>query len=241
MNIYIHPNEESLASAAAAMIAGIVMEKPDAVLGLATGSTPAPVYRELARMAHRGIVSFAQVRTYNLDEYVGLNPDHPQSYRRYMNEQLFDHIDIDPANTHVPSGFADAGMAAAYDEEIQAAGGIDLQLLGIGRNGHIGFNEPAGDFSRLTHIVDLTDSTRQANARFFDRLEDVPRQAVSMGIGTIMQARRILLIATGEDKASAVRDMLNGAITPRMPASVLSLHRHVTVMLDNDAARLLNH
>lgn len=127
-----------------------------------------------------------------------------------------------------------------YDEEIQAAGGIDLQLLGIGRNGHIGFNEPAGDFSRLTHIVDLTESTRQANARFFDRLDDVPRQAVSMGIGTIMQARRILLIATGEEKASAVRDMLNGAITPRMPASVLSLHRHVTVMLDNDAARLLN-
>ena len=240
MNIYIYPNEESLARAAAAMIAGIVMEKPGAVLGLATGSTPAPVYRELASMTRQGAVSFARVRTYNLDEYAGLNPDHPQSYRRYMNEQLFDHIDIDPANTHVPSGFADAAMAAGYDEEIQAAGGIDLQLLGIGRNGHIGFNEPADDFSRLTHVVDLTESTRQANARFFDRLEDVPRQAISMGIGTIMQARRILLIATGEEKASAVRDMLSGAITPRMPASVLSLHRHVTVMLDNDAARLLN-
>lgn len=240
MNIYIYPNEESLARAAAAMIAGIVMEKPGAVLGLATGSTPAPVYRELASMTRQGAVSFARVRTYNLDEYAGLNPDHPQSYRRYMNEQLFDHIDIDPANTHVPSGFADAAMAAGYDEEIQAAGGIDLQLLGIGRNGHIGFNEPTGDFSRLTHIVDLTESTRQANARFFERLDDVPRQAVSMGIGTIMQARRILLIATGEEKASAVRDMLSGAITPRMPASVLSLHRHVTVMLDNDAARLLN-
>ena len=236
MNVNIYPDEQSLARAAAAMIAGLVIARPDAILGLATGSTPVPVYRELARLNREGAVSFARVRTYNLDEYAGIAPEHPQSYRRFMNEQLFDRIDVDPANTHVPSGFMDDSAAMEYDQEIQAAGGLDLQLLGIGRNGHIGFNEPADAFSRATHIVTLTESTRQANARFFDSPEDVPARAVSMGVGTIMQARRILLIATGADKAAAVRDMLRGPVSPRMPASVLALHRDVTVMLDRAAA-----
>lgn len=239
MNVYVYPDAQTLAKAAATLIAGLVVEKPDAVLGLATGSTPVPTYQELIRLNREGAVSFAKVRTYNLDEYAGLKPDHPQSYRYFMNEQLFDHVDIDPEATHVPSGFADTDDAAAYDARIAAAGGIDLQLLGIGRNGHIGFNEPADDFSRTTHIVDLTESTREANARFFNAIDEVPKQAVTMGIGTIMKARRILLIATGREKAVTMRDMLRGPITPKMPASVLALHPDVTVMMDAEAAAML--
>ena len=236
MNVYIYPDAQTLAKAAAALIAGLMVEKPDAILGLATGSTPVPLYKELARLNAEGAISFRKIRSYNLDEYAGLNPDHPQSYRYFMNEQLFNHVDIDPANTHVPSGFADAASAADYDAQIEAAGGVDLQLLGIGRNGHIGFNEPADDFSRTTHIVDLTQSTREANARFFDSIDEVPTQAVTMGIGTIMKARRVLLIATGADKAATMRAMLKGPITPQVPASVLALHPNATVMMDAAAA-----
>lgn len=236
MNIYVYPDKETLAKAAAALMAATVLEKPDAILGLATGSTPVPTYREMARLNAAGVVSFARTRTFNLDEYAGMAPDHPQSYRRFMDEQLFDHIDIDKANTHVPSGFVDATLAADYDRQIADAGGVDLQLLGIGHDGHIGFNEPAEDFSRTTHIVDLTEVTRQANARFFDSIDEVPTQAVTMGIGTIMQARRILMIATGADKADTVKAMLEGPVTPQMPASILAMHRDVIVMLDAAAA-----
>ena len=239
MNVYIYPDAQTLAKAAAALMGGLIVEKPDAVLGLATGGTPVPTYKELARLNAEGAVSFARVRTFNLDEYAGMAPDHPQSYRRFMNEQLFDHIDIDPANTHVPSGFADAATVADYDAQIRAAGGVDLQLLGIGHDGHIGFNEPDDTFSRETHIVELTDITRQANARFFDSPDEVPDKAVTMGIGTIMQAKRILMIATGADKADTVRAMLRGPVTPRLPASVLAFHRDVVVMLDAAAASKL--
>lgn len=239
MQIYIYPNKEKLAQAAASMIAGLVIEKPDAILGLATGDTPVPTYQEMIRLNREGVVSFEETRTFNLDEYVGIAPDHPQSYRRFMNEQLFNHIDIDMDNTQVPSGFADADAAADYDAQIEAAGGVDLQVLGIGRNGHIGFNEPGSDFSRTTHIVELTENTRDANARFFDSIDEVPTHAVSMGIGTIMHAKKILLIATGANKADAVAEMLNGPITPNMPASVLALHQNVVVMLDTDAAEKL--
>lgn len=239
MQIYIYPNKEKLAQAAASMIAGLVIEKPDAILGLATGDTPVPTYQEMIRLNREGVVSFEETRTFNLDEYVGIAPDHPQSYRRFMNEQLFNHIDIDMDNTQVPSGFADADAAADYDAQIEAAGGVDLQVLGIGRNGHIGFNEPGSDFSRTTHIVELTENTRDANARFFDSIDEVPTHAVSMGIGTIMHAKKILLIATGANKADAVAEMLNGPITPSMPASVLALHQNVVVMLDTDAAEKL--
>ena len=239
MEIYVYPSKEKLAQAAAAMIAGLVIEKPDAILGLATGDTPVPTYREMARLNREGVVSFAETRTFNLDEYAGIAPDHPQSYRRFMDEQLFEHIDIDPHNTQVPSGFADAEAAAEYDAEIESAGGVDLQVLGIGRNGHIGFNEPSDSFSRTTHVVELTENTREANARFFDSIDEVPTHAVSMGIGTIMHAKKILLIATGENKADAVAAMINGPITPGMPASVLALHRNVVVMLDEAAASKL--
>lgn len=204
---------------------------------LATGSTPIPVYQELARQNKAGVVSFAKTRTYNLDEYANMAPDHEQSYRRFMNEQLFNHIDM--ANTHVPNGFAAADEAANYDAEIEAAGGVDLQLLGIGHNGHIGFNEPDSDFSLTTHIVDLTPSTREANKRFFASIDEVPTQAISMGIGTIMKAKKILMIATGEGKAKAMRDMVKGPVTPDMPASILAFHQNVVVMLDEAAASLL--
>ena len=236
MNIHVYPDKQTLAKAAAAMIAGLVVAKPDAVLGLATGSTPVPAYQELVRLNREGAVSFRRVRTYNLDEYAGMSPDHPQSYRRFMNEHLFDHIDIDPANTHVPSGFADAESAADYDAQIEAAGGVDLQLLGIGHDGHIGFNEPDDAFSRTTHLVRLEEITRQANARFFGSIDEVPTGAVTMGVGTIMRARQVLLIATGRDKAAAMRAMLKGPVTPRLPASVLALHPNAVVMMDADAA-----
>lgn len=239
MNIYVYPDAQTLAKAAAAMIAGLVVEKPDAILGLATGSTPIPTYKELVRLNKEGAVSFKNVKTYNLDEYAGMSPDHPQSYRYFMNEQLFDHVDIDKANTHVPSGFADAEGAAKYDEEIAAAGGVDLQLLGIGHDGHIGFNEPEATFSRTTHLVELEEITRQANARFFGSIDEVPTGAVTMGIGTIMKARRVLLIATGKDKAATMKAMLKGDITPQMPASVLALHQNCTVMMDAEAAAQL--
>ena len=239
MQIYVFPNTEKLAQAAASMIAGLVIEKPDAILGLATGDTPVPTYKEMARLNKEGIVSFAETRTFNLDEYAGIAPDHPQSYRRFMNEQLFNHIDIDLENTQVPSGFADAEKAAEYDEEILSAGGVDLQVLGIGRNGHIGFNEPADHFTRTTHVVELTADTREANARFFASIDEVPTHAVSMGIGTIMHAKKILIIATGANKADAVAAMINGPITPEMPASVLALHQNVVVMLDDAAASKL--
>ena len=239
MNLYIYDDLDTLGRAAATLIAGKVVEKPDAVIGLATGSTPVPTYRALAELNKSGAVSFKAARTFNLDEYAGLAPEHPQSYRYFMNANLFDHIDIDKANTHVPSGFADAAQAAEYDKAIDAAGGIDIQLLGIGRNGHIGFNEPADDFSRVTHIVDLTENTIDANARFFDSADEVPRQAVTMGIGTIMKARAILMIATGANKAPVVREMLRGPVNPRVPASVLAFHPNVTVFLDREAASML--
>ena len=239
MNVYIYDDAETLGRAAAALIAGKVVAKPNAILGLATGSTPIPTYQALREMNHAGAVSFKNVRTFNLDEYVGLSPEHDQSYRYFMNTQLFDHVDIDKANTRVPSGFADAAQAAAYDDDIDAAGGIDIQLLGIGRNGHIGFNEPADDFSRTTHIVDLTENTIEANARFFASADDVPRKAVTMGIGTIMKARSVLLIATGVGKAETMRSMLCGPVTPSLPASILAFHPDVTVMMDKEAASLL--
>ena len=239
MQVYVYSDPEKLATAAGALMAATVLEKPDAILGLATGSSPVPTYREMARLNAAGAVSFARTRTFNLDEYAGMKPDHPQSYRRFMDEQLFSHIDIDPANTHVPSGFATDETAADYDAQIAAAGGVDLQLLGIGHDGHIGFNEPADDFSRATHLVELTDVTRQANARFFDSIDDVPTHAVTMGIGTIMRARKILMIVTGADKAETVRAMLEGPVTPRMPASILAMHPNVVVMLDEAAASKL--
>ena len=225
---------------AANVISAQVILKPNSVLGLATGDTPKGTYLQLAEWQKKGDCSFAKASSYNLDEYVGLTPDHPQSYHYFMRKNFFDLVDIDLANTHVPDGAADDVEQACvdYDRIVAEAGYPDLQLLGIGRNGHIGFNEPDDHFARGTHVVDLTESTIEANSRLFDSVDEVPRQAVSMGIQTIMYARRILILASGEDKAKAVRDMVYGLITPQVPASILQLHPNCTVIADEAALSL---
>ncbi len=231
---------ENIARLAAKRYVALLKEKPNAVLGYATGSTPLGLYGELARLNAAGEVSFADAVTFNLDEYVGLDGTHDQSYRWFMDKNLFDRIDIKKENTHVPCGI---GMtdekAAGYDRQIEAAGGIDLQLLGIGNNGHIGFNEPGTPFGSVTHVVELTESTRQANARFFASIDEVPTAAVSMGIKTVMNARSIIFIALGSAKAEIVKKMICGEVTPEVPASVLQLHPDVEVYIDHAAAALL--
>ncbi len=241
MQVFVYRNEEQVARAAAMIFAAELAAKPNAVLGLATGTTPIPTYQRLIAMNREGLIDFSQARSYNLDEYVGLEPSHPGSYRYFMNAQLFDHVNIDKLNTRVPSGLGDvAKNAEAYDAVIEEAGGIDLQLLGIGHNGHIGFNEPnPRSFIYKTNIVNLTQSTIEANARMFVSIDEVPRQAISLGIGGIMNARRIILLATGQGKASAVRDAVKGDITPLLPASILKAHRNVQFLLDKEAASLL--
>lgn len=241
MNVRVYQDAEAIGTAAAALFAARVIEKPNAVLGLATGSTPIPTYKKMTEMYTSGAVDYSQVTTYNLDEYVGLDHDHPQSYYYFMMENLFRHINVPKESIHVLSGTAadPAAECAAYEKAIAQAGGIDLQILGIGRNGHIAFNEPAEAFAPVTHVVNLTESTIEANTRFFQSSDEVPRQALSMGIGSIMKAKAIVLIATGADKAQAVKAMVDGPVTPSCPASILQLHPQTTIMLDAPAASLL--
>lgn len=242
MQICVYENSKKVAQAAAMIFASELLKKPDCVLGLATGSTPVETYQELIRLNREGLIDFSKVRSYNLDEYVGLAPTHPCSYRYFMQQQLFDHINILPENTHVPSGVAGdlAAGAAAYDEAIRQAGGIDLQLLGIGHNGHIGFNEPLdSEFIYGTHVVTLTESTLQANSINFEDPADMPRQAVSLGMGGILSAKRIILLALGSGKAPAIRDTVRGEISSKVPASLLKVHPNVTLLLDREAAALL--
>ena len=231
-------NEENIARRAARRYVELLREKPDAILGGATGSTPLGLYAELARLCKAGEISFARARSFNLDEYVGLDGSHDQSYRYFMNENLFKHIDIDLANTRVPDGINTA-IAAEYDREIEAAGGIDLQLLGIGVDGHIGFNEPGTPWDSVTHVVELTENTREVNSRFFASLDEVPTHAVTMGIKTVMNARSIILMAIGKSKADIVRAFIQGPVTTEVPASILQLHPDVEVYLDPEAAALL--
>lgn len=237
MKIHVYKDAQMAGKAAAMIFAGEIMKKDGCVIGLATGSTPVPTYQELIRLNREGLLDFSKVVSYNLDEYVGITPDHPCSYRRFMNEQLFDHVNIDKANTHVPDGVNPD--PAAYDAMIAAAGGVDIQLLGIGSNGHIGFNEPAQEFVYPTNVITLTENTRRDNARFFNSLDEVPTAAVSMGIGTIMSARRIVLIATGANKADAVAAAINGPVVPAMPASILRMHPNCQFILDEAAAAKL--
>ncbi len=239
MKIHICTKEQA-AQRAAERYVQLLREKPNAVLGFATGSTPLQLYAELVRRYQAGDVSFRNTTTFNLDEYVGLDGENTESYRYFMDTHLFSKIDVPKGNTHVPSGIGctDASVTV-YDDLIAAAGGIDLQLLGVGRNGHIGFNEPGTPFGSITHIVNLSRSTREANARFFNSVDDVPRQAVSMGIKTVMNARAILFFAQGEKKAQVVHDALCGPVTEDVPASVLQLHPDVELYLDFDAAKLL--
>lgn len=237
MRIYCEKDYDSISRRAANIMAAEVIRRPDCVLGLATGSTPIGAYRELIAMCKNGDVDFSQVRTVNLDEYKGLAPTHDQSYRYFMQDNLFDHINIDPANTHVPNGLAadDAAECAGYDGLIESLGYADLQLLGVGNNGHIGFNEPGSSFIKATHVVDLAKSTIDANSRFFDSVDMVPRQAVTMGIGCIMAARRVLVVANGEGKANALYAAICGPISPECPASILQLHNDVVVVADEAA------
>ena len=226
---------------AANVISAQVILKPNCVLGLATGTTPIGTYEQLAEWNHKGDCDFSQVTTYNLDEYRGLTHEDPQSYHYFMRQNFFDKINIDLANTFVPDGAnpnADEACSE-YDRMVRDAGYPDLQLLGIGRNGHIGFNEPDDHFSKGTHCVNLTESTIQANSRLFDSADEVPREAYTMGIGTIMKARKILLVVNGAGKAEIVRDVLRGPVVPQVPASILQLHPDVTVVLDKEAAAAL--
>ena len=230
-------NYEELSRTAATIIAGTILSKPDCILGLATGSSPVGTYDQLAAMYEDGILDFSHVKSVNLDEYVGLDGSNDQSYRYFMNKNLFSRVNIDIKNTYVPDGTnpdADA-CCSAYNTLLENIGTVDLQLLGIGPNGHIGFNEPGESFDKQVHCVDLTESTIEANKRFFASADDVPKQAYTMGIKTIMQAKKILIIASGEDKAEIVQKAFFGPITPQVPASVLQLHNDVTLVADEAA------
>lgn len=239
MQLHVFKTAVQIGQAAAAIIAAQLLRKPESVLGLATGSSPIPTYQALAEMHHAGVLDFSRASSFNLDEYVGIDPNHVCSYHRFMQDNLFSYINIKPENVHIPDGnAADLSAAAkAYDAAITAAGGIDLQLLGIGRNGHIGFNEPAPQFIYGCHEVKLSQSTIEANTRFFDSGADVPRAAVTLGIGSIMQARQVLLIATGADKAEAIRQAVEGDVSPLCQASILRTHPNVIFLLDEAAAQ----
>ncbi len=240
MRVIVCDNQQEIARLGADMIAEVVKANPKAVLGLATGSSPVPMYSELIRRYEAGELDFSSVRSVNLDEYYPLAPDNDQSYRYFMNHQLFDHINIDKNNTNVPDGLASdpETACAAYENLIRELGGIDIQVLGIGGNGHIGFNEPADALDPMTHLTDLTEDTIRANSRFFESEADVPRHALTMGIGSILSARRIMLIATGEAKAKAIATVLSGKLTTACPASMLNLHSDVTILCDRAAASL---
>ena len=237
MRTYITEDYQAMSRRAAHIIAAQVHLNPACVLGLATGSTPIGMYKQLIEWYKAGDLDFSQVKSVNLDEYAGLAPTHDQSYRYFMQSNLFDHVDIVPENTRVPDGLTKDALAfcAGYDAYIRSQGYVDLQLLGIGRNGHIGFNEPDDHFVKETHVVDLAESTIDANARFFASRDDVPKQAISMGMGAIMGAKKVLLCASGEDKADAICRAVSGAITPQCPGSILQLHPNVVLVADEAA------
>ncbi len=241
MRIYETKDYDSLSRKAANIIAAKVISNPECVLGLATGSTPIGTYKRLVEMYNDGDLSFKNVKSVNLDEYKSLSPEHDQSYRYFMQTNLFNHVDIKPENTNVPNGLAENAEEECkrYNDVIKSMGGVDIQLLGLGHNGHIGFNEPADYFPLDTHLVDLTESTIKANKRFFASEDEVPRQAFTMGIRTIMQAKSILVIASGKDKAEIVCKAFSGPVTPNVPASILQLHPDVTLVCDKEAMSLL--
>ena len=241
MNVLIYESEEQIGIAAGNYMCGQVLQKPNSVLGLATGSTPLKTYSQMIELYKKGVVDFSKVTTFNLDEYVNLDVNDKNSYHSFMHENLFDHINIPEENINFLDGNAEdpEEECRRYEEKIKAAGGIDIQLLGIGSNGHIAFNEPADCFQRWSHVVTLKESTVKDNSRFFKSIDEVPTQAVTMGIGSIMQAKKILIIAIGENKAKAIKQLIDGNVTPMCPASVLQFHTDVTLMLDKAAASLI--
>jgi len=241
METIICPDYEAIGKAAAKVVADVLNNKPNAVLGLATGSTPLGLYRELIRMHREEGLDFSQVTTFNLDEYVGLSADHEQSYHYFMHENLFKHINIPPHNIHIPSGTTDNYPAFCqwYEQRIKDCGGIDVQILGIGSDGHIAFNEPGSSLSSRTRIKTLARQTIEDNARFFEKVEDVPVYAITMGVGTILEARKLLLLANGKNKADAVAAAVEGPVTSMVTASALQLHPDAVVFVDAEAASKL--
>ena len=241
MRVIVEPGPDPVSRRAAAFVSDLVRRKPTCVLGLATGSSPLGMYRELIRLHREEGLDFSRVVTFNLDEYVGLSGSHPQSYRHFMQTSFFDHINIDVRNTHVPDGRAldFESYCEQYERTIRQEGGIDLQVLGIGTDGHIAFNEPGSSLGSRTRLKTLTEETVRDNARFFGSEQEVPRLAITIGVGTILESRRCLLIATGESKAKAIRETIEGPVTAQVTASALQLHREVVAVIDEDAARLL--
>ncbi len=241
MDIRIVDDYNELSKKAAEIVAEQVRKKNDSVLGLATGSTPEGMYACLVNMYSKNEIDFSTVVTFNLDEYIGLPPDHPQSYNYYMHNNFFNHVNVKKSNIYIPhcENHDSNLISREYEQKIKKTGGIDLQILGIGTNGHIGFNEPHKYLRAETHSVKLTEETIKANSRFFSSREEVPGQAITMGVGSIMNAAKIMLMANGESKAVAIRDMCSGIITTKVPASLLQLHRDVIVLVDREAASLL--
>ncbi|MDD2807304.1 MAG: glucosamine-6-phosphate deaminase [Patescibacteria group bacterium] len=240
MNIIVAKNYDDLSAHAAAIVADQIIKKPNSVLGLATGATQLGLYQKLVELYHQGSLSFSQVTTFNLDEYFGLANDDSQSYHYFMFENFFKHLDIKKENIFIPAGSISMTEVGPYGQKYEAAikikGDLDLQILGIGENGHIGFNEPGSDFNSVTRLVSLSDNTIKANARFFSAPEAVPRQAITMGLATIMSARKIILLASGKSKAAAVAQALSGEVSEAVPASVLQRHQNLTIILDTEAA-----
>ena len=241
MLLVIRNDYRSICRYAAQQIAAAIRQRPHCVLGLATGSTPLGVYRELIRIHKKEGLDFSQVQTFNLDEYVGLPKNHDQSYFYFMQKYFFDHINIHPLSIHIPDGMVDDLEAEClhYEEQILETGGIDLQLLGIGSNGHIAFNEPFSSLGSRTRIKTLTEKTRRDNARFFKTMKEVPKYAITMGVGTIMDSRKIILMATGKQKANAIKTTVEGPITARVPATIVQIHPYATILIDQAAASKL--
>ena len=241
MRVIIEKDYEAMSKKAALLVASQVRLKEDSVLGLATGSTPIGMYNELIEMYEKDEIDFSKVKTFNLDEYCNLPPENPQSYHYYMNENFFNHVNIPGENINLLDGMTDdlKKECIEYDMKIKRAGGIDLQVLGIGPNGHIGFNEPAEKLNVKTHQVDLAEETIEANSRFFDSKEDVPKKAITMGIATILKSNRILLLANGKNKAKAIKETVSGNVTTKVPSSLLQTHPEVTIIVDEEAAELI--
>ncbi|MBI5662011.1 MULTISPECIES: glucosamine-6-phosphate deaminase [Ignavibacterium] len=241
MLVIIKENYQEMSTEAAKQVASLVRKKPDCVIGFATGSTPLGLYKELIRMHKEEGLDFSKVVSFNLDEYVGLPPNHPESYHYFMWENLFKHININPSNVHIPMGMAEDidAFCEWYEQKIIEHGGIDLQILGIGANGHIAFNEPGSSLGSRTRIKTLDEKTRMDNARFFNSMDEVPKYAITMGVGTIMEAKRLLLLANGIKKADAIKATVEGPIMAKYPATIVQLHRYATVIIDKEAASKL--
>jgi glucosamine-6-phosphate deaminase len=243
MLVEVLPDQAAMSERGAQIVAAQIRAKPDCVIGFATGGTPLGVYRRLIELHRSEGLDFSNVTTFNLDEYVGLPPDHEQSYHHFMWNNLFSHVNVEPSRVHIPLGTADDVDAFCfwYEEQIEGAGGLDLQILGIGANGHLAFNEPGSSLGSRTRVKPITERTVHENARFFDNEEDVPRSAITMGIGTIMDARKLLLMANGAGKADAIRATLEGPVTAMVPATIVQLHPHARIVIDEAAASKLRY